>query len=118
VFCRRAVTRSAETRHRWVEGCAWDSLGLAEHQLGNLAEAAACYQRALGVAREYCDRVFEADTLSRLGDTHHAAGELAQAKEAWQQALAICEDIQHPDIGQVRTKLASTTSHATRDPFA
>jgi hypothetical protein len=28
------------------------------------------------------------------------------------------EDIQHPDIGQVRTKLASTTNHATQDPFA
>jgi tetratricopeptide (TPR) repeat protein len=118
VFCRRAVTRSAETGHRWVEGCAWDSLGLAEHHLGNLAEAAACYQRALSVSREYCDRVFEADTLKRLGDTCHAAGELAQAKEAWQQALAICEDIQHPDIAQVRTKLASTTNHATQDRIA
>ena len=118
VFCRRAVTRSAETGHRWVEGCAWDSLGLAEHHLGNLAEAAACYQRALSVSREYCDRVFEADTLTRLGDTCHAAGELTQAKEAWQQALAICEDIQHPDIGRVRTKLANTTNQATQDPFA
>jgi tetratricopeptide (TPR) repeat protein len=118
VFCRRAVTRSAETGHRWVEGCAWDSLGLAEHHLGNLAEAAACYQRALSVSREYCDRVFEADTLTRLGDTCHAAGELTEAKEAWHQALAICEDIRHPDIGRVRTKLASTTNHETQDPFA
>ena len=84
---------------------AWDSLGYAEHHLGNLAEAAACYQRALSLYRESGDRFREADTLTHLGDTRHAAGDLAQAREAWQQALAILEDLQHPDAGQVRAKL-------------
>ena len=97
-FCRQALTLSAEVGHRWVEGCAWDSLGYAEHHLGNLAEAAACYQRALSVSREYGDRLYEADTLTHLGDTCHAAGEPVQAQEAWQQALAILEDLQHPDV--------------------
>jgi DNA-binding SARP family transcriptional activator/Tfp pilus assembly protein PilF len=115
-FCRQALTLCGEAGHRWLEGYAWDSVGYAEHHLGNLAEAAACYQRALSLHREAGDRSAEADALTRLGDTRHAAGELAQAREAWQQALAILEDIQHPDAGQVRGKLASTNDHASPNP--
>jgi DNA-binding SARP family transcriptional activator len=106
-FCRQALTLSAETGNRGTEGAAWDSLGYAEHHLGNHAEAAACYQRAHSIARESGNRRLGAATLTHLGDTRHAAGELAQAREAWQQALAILEDLQHPDAGQVRAKLAS-----------
>jgi tetratricopeptide (TPR) repeat protein/transcriptional regulator with XRE-family HTH domain len=108
-FCRQALTLCAETGDRWFEGHAWDSVGYAEHHLGNLAEAAACYQRALSTLRESGARFDEADVLTHLGDTHHAAGELAQARKAWQQALAILEDLQHPDAGKVRAKLASKT---------
>jgi DNA-binding SARP family transcriptional activator/tetratricopeptide (TPR) repeat protein len=118
VFCRQALALSAETGHRWTEADAWDSLGYAEQHLGNLAEAAACYQHALTIFRESGARVTEADTLTRLGDTHHAAGELAQARQAWQQALAILGDLQHPDIGQLRAKLASTNDHTYLNPSA
>jgi tetratricopeptide (TPR) repeat protein len=79
-----------------------------EHQLGNFREAADCYQRALGIAREDSHRWFEADTLTYLGDTRHAAGDLPQARQAWQQALAIFEDLQHPDAEKVRAKLDGT----------
>jgi hypothetical protein len=44
------------------------------------------------------------------------AGELAQAREAWQQALAILEDLQHPDAGQLRAKLAGANGHAGANP--
>jgi DNA-binding SARP family transcriptional activator/tetratricopeptide (TPR) repeat protein len=114
-FCRQALTLSAEIGLR---SCAWDSLGYAEHHLGNLAEAAACYERALSLSREFGDRLGDAEILTHLGDNHHAAGELAQAREAWQQALAIFDDIQHPDAGQVRAKLASTTDAAAANPSA
>jgi DNA-binding SARP family transcriptional activator len=117
-ICRQALTLSAQAGHRWLEGAAWDSLGYAEHHLGNLAEAAACYQRALSLSRESGDRLGEAAALTHLGDTRHAAGELAQARQAWQQALAILEDLQHPDAGQVRAKLASTNNHASANPSA
>jgi tetratricopeptide (TPR) repeat protein len=109
---------SAQAGDRWLEGAAWDSLGYAEHHLGNLAEAAACYQRALSLKREANARFDEADTLTHLGDTHHAAGDLTQAQQAWQQALAILEDLQHPDAAQVRTRLASTNDHASSNPPA
>jgi tetratricopeptide (TPR) repeat protein len=117
-FCRQAVTLSAEAGHRWLEGAAWDTLGYAEHHLGNLAQAAACYQQALSIAQETGDRLTEANALSHLGDIRHTAGDLAQARQAWQQALAIFDDLQHPDVGQVRAKLASTTDHASRTPSA
>jgi tetratricopeptide (TPR) repeat protein len=97
-----------------TEGSAWDSLGYAEHHLGNLAQAAACYQNALGLHREYGARFGEAETLTHLGDTRQAAGELAQARQAWQQALAILEDIQDPDAGQVRDKLRQLDQAALR----
>jgi tetratricopeptide (TPR) repeat protein len=116
VFCRQALALSAEIGNRRTQGYAWDSLGYAEHHLGNLAEAAACYQRALSLKREGGDRFLEADTFTHLGDTYRAAGDLAQAREAWQQALAILEDLQHPDAGRVRAKLASTNDHASHNP--
>jgi tetratricopeptide (TPR) repeat protein/transcriptional regulator with XRE-family HTH domain len=105
-FCRQSLTLSAEVGHRQTEGNAWDSLGYAEHHLGNFGEAAACYERALGILREVGDRWSEADALTRLGDTRHAAGELPRARQAWQQALAIFDDLEHPDAGKIRAKLA------------
>jgi DNA-binding SARP family transcriptional activator/tetratricopeptide (TPR) repeat protein len=117
-FCRQALTLSTEAGNRWIEGPAWDSVGYAEHHLGNLAEAAACYQRALSLHRRSGDRFSEAGTLTHLGDTRHATGQLARARQAWQQALAILEDLQHPDAGQARAKLASTNDHASSNPSA
>jgi tetratricopeptide (TPR) repeat protein len=93
-------------------------LGYVEHHVGNLAEAAACYQRALSLCRESGDRFREGQTLTQIGDTCQAAGELVQARDAWQQALAIFDDLQHPHAGQVRAKLASTNDHASRNPSA
>jgi tetratricopeptide (TPR) repeat protein len=49
VFCQQAIALCADVGHRWLEGPVWDSLGYIEHYLGNLAEAAACYERALSV---------------------------------------------------------------------
>ena len=89
-----------------------------EHHLGNLAEAAACHQRALSLSRESGYRFGEAATLTHLGDTRQAAGELAQARQAWQQALVILEDLQHLDAEQVRAKLASTNDHVSANPSA
>jgi tetratricopeptide (TPR) repeat protein len=101
-----------EAGHRWLEGYAWDSLGYAEHHLGNVAEAAACYERALILYRETGDRFYEAETLTQLGDTRRAAGDLAQAREDWQQALAIFNDLQHPNADKVRVRLASTSDRS------
>ena len=107
-FSRQGVSLIADVDNPWLEAGLWDTLGYAEHHLGNLAEATACYQHALSVERESGLRFNEATTLTHLGDTRQAAGELAQAREAWQQALIILDDLEHPDAGQIRAKLAGT----------
>jgi tetratricopeptide (TPR) repeat protein/transcriptional regulator with XRE-family HTH domain len=111
-FCQRALALYAATGGNGAS--VWDSLGYAEHHLGNLAEAADCYERALSLQRETGDRYGEADILSHLGDTRHAAGEEAQARQVWQLALAIFDDLHHPDADHVRDKLARTTSHGSQ----
>jgi len=108
-YSRQALVLCAELRHRFLEGYSWDCLGFAEHNLGNLPEAAACFQRALSIFRELGDRRTEADVLIRSGDTSHAAGELPRAREDWRRALAILDELGHPDAGQARDKLASTS---------
>jgi DNA-binding SARP family transcriptional activator/tetratricopeptide (TPR) repeat protein len=106
VFCRKSIALSAELSDRSDEEAqGWDSLGYAEHHLGNLAEAVNCYQRALSIFRELGNRYQEALSLTHLGDTRHAAGELTQARDAWRQALDILDDLEHPDAGEVRAKL-------------
>jgi DNA-binding SARP family transcriptional activator/tetratricopeptide (TPR) repeat protein len=117
-YCRQALILCAEAGYRWLEGDVWDSLGYAEHHLGNLAAAAACYQCALSILTESGYREAEAETHTHLGDTYYAAGDLALAREAWQQALAILEDLQHPEVGLVRAKLASTNDHPSANPPA
>jgi tetratricopeptide (TPR) repeat protein/transcriptional regulator with XRE-family HTH domain len=107
-FCRQALTVCQEVGHRGrLVGHVWDSIGYAEHHLGNFTRAAACYQHALSLHRESGYRFNEAVALNHLGDTREAAGQLVQARQAWQQALDIFDDLEHPDADQVRAKLAS-----------
>ena len=72
-----------------------------------LRQAADHFEFALGLCRQHGHCSNEAELLAHLGDARYAAGELPQARQAWQQALAIYEDIDHPDTGKVRAKLAS-----------
>jgi NB-ARC domain len=44
---------------------------------------------------------------THLGDTYHATNDLDAAREAWQQALTILDQLDHPDAGQIRAKLAN-----------
>ena len=94
-----------EAGYRLNEAHSCDSLGYAEHHLGNFGQAA-CYEPALSIFRELGDRIEEARTLSNLGDTHQAAGQLAAARQAWRQALAIFDDLDDADADTVRAKLA------------
>lgn len=81
--------------------------------MGNLGEAAACYQRALSLHREAGDRFTEAEALAHLGETRQAAGEVTQAREAWRQALAIFDDLRNRDAAdKVRALLASAGGRA------
>lgn len=49
----------------------------------------------------------DSEVLAHLGEARYAAGNLPQAQQAWGQAVSILDDLQHPDAGKVRAKLAS-----------
>ncbi|HEX5303056.1 MAG TPA: helix-turn-helix domain-containing protein [Streptosporangiaceae bacterium] len=108
----RALQVSAESLESLLaagDGRDADMLRHAEHHLGNLGEAAACYQHALSLHREAGDRFTEAEALAHLGETYQAAGNLAQAREAWQQAVVIFDDMRNHDAAaRVRAMLAGT----------
>lgn len=104
---RQALTVMSEIGAREPQAHVWDSIGYAEHHFGNLPEAA-CYERALGICREFGGPWEEATFLTHLGDTCDDMGEPDRAREAWQQALAIFENVQHPDAENVRAKLADS----------
>jgi tetratricopeptide (TPR) repeat protein len=106
------LTLNAETGNRRIESALWDSLGYAEYHLRNFAEAAICYRRALGVARDVGDRWSEAECLTHLGDTYRATGDPARTRETWEQALAILEDLGNPDADRIRAVLAGMGADA------
>jgi DNA-binding SARP family transcriptional activator/tetratricopeptide (TPR) repeat protein len=115
-FCDLALTLLAKAGGR--EYHVWDTLGYIEHHLGDFAQAAAHFERALEQSRDHGDRLTEGSIQSHAGDARHDAGELSQAREAWQQALAIYDDLQHPDAGKLRTKLASTAATQDTEDFS
>jgi tetratricopeptide (TPR) repeat protein len=114
VFCRQALTLCAGSGHLRLEASTWDSLGYAEHHMGNLGSAAECYQQALNIFRESGDRFEEADALTHLGDTWHTAGEASQAWKVWEQALAILDDLRHPNADELRARLIGMNDHASQ----
>ena len=59
--------------------------------------------------REQGDWYLEADTLTRLGDAYEKASDFQHAEESWRCALKIYEDLGHPQVDQVRTKLDAVT---------
>ena len=105
MYCHQALTLCQQLGDRLGEADSWHSLGRAHHHLGQHDEAAASYDRALGIFRELGQHYREAEALDHLGDARHASGDRPGAREAWQQALRILDDLQRPDASQVRAKL-------------
>jgi DNA-binding SARP family transcriptional activator/tetratricopeptide (TPR) repeat protein len=103
--CQQALDLQTELGDRFGQAETWDSLGYAHHHLGHHTQAITCYQTAVELYREFDDRYNEADTLTSLGDAHHAAGSLESARTAWQHALEILDQLGHPEVDEIRTKL-------------
>jgi hypothetical protein len=43
-------------------------------------------------------------------DAHHAAGDADLAQATWRQALTILDELDHPEAGEVRSKLQPATT--------
>ena len=69
-------------------------------------EAIACYQQAIDLLGDTGDPDHAAEFLIHLGDACDGAGEREAARRAWQQSLAVRNDLQHPAVDQLRSRLA------------
>jgi DNA-binding SARP family transcriptional activator len=106
-YCEQALQILRADGDRYSEALVQDSLGCIYRHLGRPADAVDCLQAALGTYRALGDRYLEALALSHLGDVHSHGGGAAAAGGAWRQSLAIFEDLDHPEAGQVRSKLVA-----------
>jgi DNA-binding SARP family transcriptional activator/tetratricopeptide (TPR) repeat protein len=112
--CQQALALQRELCDHRREADTLDSLGYAYHHLSQHDHAITCYRQAMALHLEHGEPYSEATVLDHLGDAHRAAGDLAAARAAWHQALDILDDLDHPDAGQIRTKL--TTHQTYADP--
>jgi tetratricopeptide (TPR) repeat protein len=74
--------RNAAVRHLVALGDSYNDLAEVHHAIG-------CYEQALEIAREACDRRGEAEALSGLGAAHYLGGGLKRACDLHREALEI-----------------------------
>lgn len=74
--------RNAAVRHLVALGDSYNDLAEVHHAIG-------CYEQALQIAREACDRRGEAEALSGLGAAHYLGGGLKRAGDLHREALEI-----------------------------
>jgi tetratricopeptide (TPR) repeat protein len=106
-YCHQASTLFIELNNPHGQIATWGGIGYAQYHLGHDTDAITSYHHALRLARDRGDRYLQAWTLTHLGDTHHATGNQHAARDTWQQALTILEELDHPDVGPLRTKLTA-----------
>jgi tetratricopeptide (TPR) repeat protein/transcriptional regulator with XRE-family HTH domain len=106
-YGREALALQRELGNREGQAAVLDSLGYALHHVGEYSEAASCFEQAIELCRLLANRYYEAFSLDHLGDTRFAAGDPGAARAAWQQAARILDELGHPDVEQVKAKLAS-----------
>jgi tetratricopeptide (TPR) repeat protein len=74
---------------QFLEGVSLGRLGIAYYSLGQYQKAIACYEQALGIAREMTDLFNEAAWLGNLGNCYADLGQTARAIDYCEQALGI-----------------------------
>jgi tetratricopeptide (TPR) repeat protein len=74
--------RNAAVRHLVALGDSYNDLAEVNHAMG-------CYEQALEIAREACDRRGEAEALSGLGAAHYLGGGLKRACDLHREALEL-----------------------------
>lgn len=116
--CTRALALLRQTGDRHGEANTWDSLGYIHHHLGHHRRAVDCYHRAITLYRRIGDRFDEADTLTRLGESRGALADRSGAVRAWRRALSILDDLDHPDAGRVRQRIAAAEAREIGPPSA
>ena len=84
-----------------------NNLGRALLANGQPGPGQAEHSAALGLARQIGDKHEEARAHDGLGDCQHASGETGSARDHWQQALALYAELELPEAGETRAKIAA-----------
>ena len=82
-YCKQALGLSLQVGNAYGQANTWDSLGYAQHHLGDHRQAIASYQQAIDLFEGMGDRHAEAIVLDHLGNTLHAAGDTESTRESW-----------------------------------
>jgi tetratricopeptide (TPR) repeat protein len=109
-YCSDALKLCVKLDYKVGEGLTTDRLGFVHLRLGQSAQALACYDRSVGIHRRLGDRYGQAWSLGHLGDAYHVIGDVPAALRAWRDALTILDDLNHPDVDQVRAKISEAAS--------
>jgi tetratricopeptide (TPR) repeat protein len=105
-MCQQALDLHRELGDELGEAAAWESLGDAHHRLGHYQEAVTSFRRSTVLYSELGEHYYHAEAMTRMGDAHEAVGNLQAAYDAWQQAATTLAQLGHPDVEEVRAKLA------------
>ncbi|GIH20451.1 BTAD domain-containing putative transcriptional regulator [Rugosimonospora africana] len=112
--CTAALAIFERLGDRHGQAATLDSIGDAHHGLDDHHTAISFYTRALQLYREVGDRHAEAVTLAHLGDAWQANADDAAAGEHWRAAEAVLTELGHPDVDDVRARLADGVTVVTR----
>jgi tetratricopeptide (TPR) repeat protein len=108
--CQRALGLHRESGHRGGVADTLDSIAFIHRKLGDFVQSKAYYNLALDGYRETGDPFGEAQSLRGFGETLYAEGDVAAARDAWLSAEAILDRISHPQVDEVRAKIAALDS--------
>ncbi|SEP27173.1 DNA-binding transcriptional activator of the SARP family [Amycolatopsis saalfeldensis] len=80
-------------------------LGLGRHR-----EGIECMSDAVDMFFAMGEQYEAADVLAQLGSAHLRLGHVAAARDCWLRSVRLLTDIGHPDVDDVRAKLAALVS--------
>ncbi|MFC4030059.1 ATP-binding protein [Streptomyces polygonati] len=130
-WCHIALGEYAEGRARCEEALSllapddllgnantWDTLGYAQHHLGEFDEAVHSYRRSLDFFGRTGWGHVEAEVHDHLAETLHRLGRTAEARAAWTTALALHPDENNPQVKAIHAHLAALDQlSASADPM-
>jgi DNA-binding SARP family transcriptional activator/tetratricopeptide (TPR) repeat protein len=105
--CTEALAMCDSPDYAELEPFTLDSIGTAQHRLGNLDEAVSAYTRSIEGQRRTRNMYFSCEPLIKLGDLRHEQGRDDLARECWHEAWTILTELGHPDADDVQRKLAA-----------
>ncbi len=106
-YLRDALAMYRKAGGQYGEIVALRCLAGALHGAGQTAAARAELAVALRLAAETGNTYEQASVHADLAESHHAAGQHELAGGHWQQALALYRQIDAPEAGQIRSRLAA-----------